>query len=82
MSGVEFDRRADVEHGHVAGLEAGVELPPGDGFQAGAVADVGFGEFVDPLDVVDGDVAQRRPQITDPVRGEGVDDPVAVTSGA
>ena len=63
-------------------LQPGVEFASGHRLEPVAVAEVGVGEPFDAGDVFGGDVAQRRPQLTDPVAGQRVEDPGAVAAGS
>ncbi len=82
MAGLELGRWTHVEHDRVTGLQAGFEFASGHRFQAGAITDIGVGEFVDTGDVFGGDVAHRRPHVADAVTGQHVDDPGAFAAGA
>ena len=67
-----------VEQQHLAALQASGQLRAVDELDPVPIAEVGRGEPLEAGDMFGGDVAQRRPQVTDPVAGQRVEDPGAV----
>jgi hypothetical protein len=82
VPGVVFGRGADVEHDDVAAAQAPLELGARDRLQLFAIAEVVRGQALDLGDPLGRNAAQHRPQLGDPLIGQGVVDPGALAAGA
>ena len=78
---VVLEAGSHVDDDGAAPVEAIGELVDRDLLDLVAGAEVGVDEDIDVGDMGGGDVTQRRPQLSDSVTGEPVDDPLAVTTG-
>ena len=78
MTRFELRRWSDVEHQHFAALQSRGELLAIDDVDAITVAEIGSREPLESGDVFTGDIAQRRPQFTDPLAGQRIEDARAV----
>lgn len=79
--GGELGIGTDVEHDDVTIIEAARELVATDLLHTGAIAEVCRRQRLEIVEMSDGDVAHRRPQLIDTRGGEPVVDAVAVAPG-
>lgn len=72
VAGSELHLGTHIDHDHIAGIESQGELVTGDLFELVAPAEISQGEIIDAAVVSGRDVAQRRPQRSNPVGGKAV----------
>jgi hydroxyacylglutathione hydrolase len=82
VAGLELGRGTHIENHGVTRFQTGFEFASGDGLQAGAIAEIRIGEFVDADHMFDCDVAQGCPHVTDTVTRQHVDDPGSFAASA